>query len=57
MSWVLKIEQLGGKTQKPQILCSHEVYKLVGAYILYYLYYLGIIPDFSDEDSRHRVCK
>lgn len=24
----------GGETQKPQIICYHEIYKLVGAYIL-----------------------
>lgn len=23
----------GGETPKPQIICSHEIYKLVGAYI------------------------
>ena len=41
----------GGKPRKPQIICSHEVYKLVGTYILYYLYYVDIIlPHFLDED-------
>lgn len=32
-----------GETPKSQFLYSHEVYKLVEIYIVYYLYYGGII--------------
>lgn len=47
-----------GKTQKPQILYSPDIYKLVETSILYYMYYVGIIcPQFSDEDPRLRMNK
>lgn len=46
----------GGKCPKPQITCSHGVYKPVEACRLYYLYPRYYFPRILDEDPWLQVC-